>query len=364
MGLFHSKRKANDPKALTKTLELCFCIPIAKVVYVLVKARVPDIIEEHGGSMRTEDIAREGGFKNVDVAYRLLRAAEALDLFRLNRKTQEWSNSEEAKMMVEGHPGSSTSLIRHVLHESYLGYINLDKAALDGTSEESISSFEIFSGGVPYWEWLDSLEDKSIIQNFNSLMVDLTKRGMSPILEGFDWESLGENKKVADIGGGKGHLVKAIIDQKKNDTIIPIVFDTEHMIEDAKTFWKEYKGKHVVSLVSGDFFTLVPEADVYILKHILHDWSDEKSIQILKTVHASASRVKNSRLLIIEVVLDEGRPLSLHDAFLDIQMMAMVDGKERSEAQWKSLLGSSGFELKKIHAANGARLSIIEATCA
>ena len=361
MGLFQSKQK-QPGESLPKAVELCFSVPVAKSVYVLVKAQVPDIIERHGGSMKVADITREAGFKNEDAAYRLLRAAESMEFFSLNRKTMEWSNTESSRMLMTETPGSAVRLVNHVMFESYLGYIHLDEATLG--KEGTMSSFEKFSGGPPFWAWLDAPGREHAISNFNSLMVDFTKRQLPPILESFDWKGLGDNVRVADIGGGKGHLVKAIVDEKKNETIKPIVFDTENMISDAKEFWKDHVGTHEASLVTGDFFKSVPEADVYILKHIIHDWNDEKSIEILKTVHATASKVSNAKLLIIEYVLDETKPLNIHDAFLDIQMLAMVDGKERSEAQWKSVLEASGFELRKIHAAPGAKISILEATCA
>lgn len=360
MGLFQSKPK---PEALPIALELCFSVPIAKTVFVLVKAKVPDIIEQHGGSMKVEDIAREAGFKTVDLAYRLLRSAEAIGMFSLDRKKQEWSNSESTKMLLSDAPGSAANLVRHVLYESYLGYTHLDDAVLKESKKIGGSSFEIYSGGVPYWEWLDAPGEEAAISNFNSLMVDFTKRELPAILESFDWKSLGDDVRMIDIGGGKGHLLKAIIDEKANYAIKPIVFDTLRMIEDAKTFWKDHTGKHEVSLITGDFFKSVPEADVYVLKHIIHDWNDEKSIEILKTVHTSASKVKDSKLLIMEYVLEEDKPLNIHDAFLDIQMLAMVDGKERTKTQWNNILEASGFKINSIHSLKGAKISIIEAIC-
>ena len=361
MGLFQSKPK---PVPLPKALELCFSVPIAKSVFVLVKAGVPDIIERHGGSMNIEDITREAGFKDVDLAFRLLRSAEAIGMFSLDRKTKKWSNTESTMMLLRDAPGSAATLIRHIMYESYLGYTHLDDAVLKESKKTGGSSFEMFSGGKPYWEWLDAPGEEDTISNFNSLMVDFTKRELPAILQSFDWKNLGDDIRLLDIGGGKGHLVKAIIDEKVNTMVKPMVLDTPHMIEDAKQFWKDHQGKHEVSLITGDFFKSIPEADVYVLKHIIHDWNDEKSIEILKNVHKSASAVKDSTVLIMEYVLEDDKPLNIHDAFLDIQMLAMVDGKERTESQWKHIVEASGFKIDKIHAVDGAKISIIQASCA
>jgi hypothetical protein len=285
-------------------------------------------------------------------------------MFSLDRKTDEWSNTQSSKILLSNAPGSAVTLMRHVMYESYLGYTHLDAAVLKNSSKAGTSSFEIFSGGVPYWQWLDAPGEEDAIANFNSLMVDFTKRELPAILQAFNWKELADDCRVLDIGGGKGHLVKAIVDQNINDMIKPMVLDTPHMIDDAREFWSGHKGKHEVCLITGDFFKSIPEADVYVLKHIIHDWNDEKSIEILKNVHASASKVKGAMLLIMEYVLEQDKPLNIHDAFLDIQMLAMVDGKERTKSQWKEVVESSGFKIDKIHSVDGANINIIPASCA
>lgn len=82
-----------------------------------------------------------------------------------------------------------------------------------------------------------------------------------------------------------------------NNQITPIVYDTEKIIDEAKEWWKDSEIK--AELVAGDFFKSVPSADVYILKHILHDWNDQKASEILQVIHEEAKKVANCKLMIV-----------------------------------------------------------------
>lgn len=156
-------------------------------------------------------------------------------------------------------------------------------------------------------------------------MVQNTTRNEVPIIQAFDWKTFSQNARVADIGGGKGHLLRKIY--QKNDQITPIVFDLEKIIDEAREWWKDSGIK--AELVPGDFFKSVPSANVYILKHILHDWNDQKAAAILRTVHEQAKKVPNSKLIVIEYIIGEDAPLRNFEGFIDLLMMALVDGKER-----------------------------------
>jgi hypothetical protein len=93
---------------------------------------------------------------------------------------------------------------------------------------------------------------------------------------------------------------------------------------------------------------------VYTLKHILHDWSDEKAIEILRAVGVQASKVANSRVMIIELVLDADRKLGSFEAWLDIQMLNLVGGKERSRKQWeRDVISKAGMRIEGVHVTGG-----------
>jgi len=346
MGIFQSK-EAKAP-LLSKPMELATSVVIAKAMYVLVRAKVPDVLHE-SGPLTAAEIASKVGIK-VDACDRLLKACESQGIFILNRTRDTWSNNGNSEMLRSG-PGSMSTVVNHVMNESYLAYTHLESAVKAGSPEKT--PWELYSNDKPIWEWYD--EHDIELRNFNQFMLDNSLRGTPFLLEGYDWKGLGESR-VADIGGGKGHLLKDI--RNVNASIKPIVFDTPKMIDEAKELWK---GEDGVQLVAGDFFKSVPEADVYLLKHILHDWDDDKCVDIMKTIHASASKVKGSKVLIIELLLDDSKRLTHIQAFLDLQMLSLVNGKERSEKQWRPILEKSGFKLERI-VRTGRELVIIEAS--
>lgn len=345
MGIFQSK--PDKVSLVPKPMELATSVVIAKAMYILVNAKVPDVLHESGPLLSSE-IANMVGLK-VDACDRMLKACESQGLFSLDRKTGKWSNTANTEIL-RSVPGSMSTMVNHVMNESFLGYTRMEESVRAGSPDKT--SWELYSNGRQLWEWYNEHEFE--LHNFNQVMQDNSMRNTPFLLAAYDWKGLGD-ARVADIGGGKGHLLLDIC--KTCPAIKPIVFDTTQMIDDAKDLWK---GETGVNLVAGDFFKSVPEADVYMLKHILHDWDDEKCVDIMKTIHVSASKVKGSKVLIIEVLLDDARPLSQIEAFLDLQMLALVNGKERSEKQWQPILENSGFKLQRI-IRTGGDLSIIEA---
>jgi len=169
---------------------------------------------------------------------------------------------------------------------------------------------------------------------------------------------------VADIAGGVGTVLNLILQSMPNAR--GILFDQPSVIAQAKEspLW----GPNVtdrVSYVGGDMFKSVPEADLYILRWIIHDWDDERSIQILKVLSIGclcecllhktirASMKPTSRLLILEEPLpDEGNPMPtsaiISPSFMDILMMLVASGKHRTMAQYNELFQASDLKLQRI----------------
>jgi len=157
-----------------------------------------------------------------------------------------------------------------------------------------------------------------------------------------------DTAKIADIGAGYGHVMEALVHQCPNlQKNKPVVFDLPHVIDDVKE-----QNEHL-EYVKGDFFEVdtIPEADVYFMKHIMHDWDDEKCVVILK--HLGYKLAEEGRVVVYDVVLpapgEEGDPLVKKAQFyLDLVMMGLVTGKERTRAQWSKLGQDAGFDLVRI----------------
>jgi hypothetical protein len=165
------------------------------------------------------------------------------------------------------------------------------------------------------------------------------------------------------VGGGKGGLLTAVLEA--NPTLSGILFDQPAVIEGAREQIGAAGLSERCRLVGGDFFAAVPEGgDAYLLKWILHDWDDERSIRILRSCRRAMG--EQARLLIMEVVLPDRMPPQPVGAAIDVHMLALTGGRERTESEYRALLAAGGFQLTRIVPTDarsqifGTAVSIIE----
>jgi hypothetical protein len=166
-------------------------------------------------------------------------------------------------------------------------------------------------------------------------------------------------RKLVDIGGGNGSLLIGILNANPN--LHGIVFDLPHAADKARAKIAEAGLQSRCDAVGGDFFTEVPAgADAYIIKHVIHDWNDDRATAILRSVHRAMP--PQAKLLIAEGVypqrIDES-DLSRGAAANDVNMLVSTGGRQRSEAEFRSLQDATGFKLTRI-IPTPARLSLIE----
>ena len=149
---------------------------------------------------------------------------------------------------------------------------------------------------------------------------------------------------LADIGGGNGSLISAVLARYPNMT--GILFDLGHVVGRARENLKAAGLAGRCNVIEGSFFETIPAgADAYLFRHIIHDWTDEQCIQILG--HCRKVIPGDGKLLIVDCVVPAGNAPSLSKN-MDITMLTFTGGQERTEAQFRSLLKASGFELKSI----------------
>ncbi len=153
-----------------------------------------------------------------------------------------------------------------------------------------------------------------------------------------------ETGTVADIGGGKGTFLAAILNARPE--LRGVLLDMKRSVDVAREYLADQGVADRTEVVVGDFFAQVPAgAEVYLLSHIIHNWSDEECLEILRVVRSAMPA--GGRLLVVDMVLpDDDRPHWSKD--LDIRMLSVFDGKERSEAEFTKLLGSAGFRVDQV----------------
>jgi orsellinic acid C2-O-methyltransferase len=176
---------------------------------------------------------------------------------------------------------------------------------------------------------------------FNRAMVELTRLIAPQAARAYDFAG----KRVADIGGGYGELLAAILETYPDAT--GILFDMEHAISEARHLFAERGLAARCQFVVGDFFREVPAgADAYVLKSIVHDWNDERSQIILQQCRRAMR--PDSRLLLLERIMPEQlAPTPEHRAVArsDLHMLLALGAQERTHAGFVSLLRSSGLEM-------------------
>ena len=156
---------------------------------------------------------------------------------------------------------------------------------------------------------------------------------------------------VVDIGGGKGILLEAVL--TRHDHLTGTVFDLPHVVAsapmsaDLTTRW---------ATAGGSFFESVPAADAHLLKSVLHDWPDDRCVDILRTCRAALN--DGGRVLLVERVL--GQPgYEAVTAFSDLNMLVLPGGRERTEQEYAALFDAAGFRLTAV-VDTGTPVSIVE----
>jgi hypothetical protein len=161
---------------------------------------------------------------------------------------------------------------------------------------------------------------------------------------------------IADIGGGTGALLFAIL--KSQPEVRGILFDDAPVVAEAWARFANLEGGQRCSFVPGSFFLSLPTgASLYLLKDILHDWNDRQAIDLLHKLRVAMP--SRSKLLVIErLIVPDNQPSA--SKALDIAMLVLTGGKERTREQYRELLASAGFSLRRIVDAN-LGISLMEA---
>jgi hypothetical protein len=198
-----------------------------------------------------------------------------------------------------------------------------------------------------FWSYFESHAEHSRL--FNDAMTGKTLGQTAGMLRAYDFSAF---RTIADIGGGNGYLLRALLDSAPGTT--GVLFELPHVVERIAAIASDRLRLH-----AGDFFKdALPVADAYILMQILHDWSDKEATGILRAVRRAAPA--HAKLLVAEWLLpDDTEP---NWTFLiDLIMLAELTGKERTSKEFEALLSQAGFRLDRVIDA-GTHTYILEAS--
>ena len=315
---------------------------VSRIVYAAARLGIADRLAD--GPRSAADLAGPTG-THAPALHRLMRALAALGILT-EREAGRFALTPVGEALKSGAPGSARASIltlaghlgwrawEEILHSLQTGKTGFEKAF-----------------GKPAFDYLADHPDEAAL--FSETMVGFHGDEPPAVAAAYDFSRF---KTVADIGGATGNLLAAILSKHAGPR--GLLFDLPHVVKDAPGLLKARGVADRVAIVPGSFFETVPAgAECYVMSHVIHDWSEEQCLTILG--HCRRVVPKDGRLLIVEMVLPPG------DAFhpgklLDITMLVMPGGQERTEGEYAELLGKARFRLERIIPTPSA-VSIVEA---
>jgi hypothetical protein len=316
----------------------------SQCVYVAAKLGIADLLAN--GPQSVDDLAQQTGTHRPSL-FRLLRALASLKVFA-EEPGQRFRLTPAAEPLRRDVPGSQWAMAVMMGEEHFRAWGELLYSVRTG----KIGFDKVF--GRPVFEFLSQHPEQAAI--FDKAMVGVHGRETSAMLDAYDFSAFAS---VVDIGGGNGSTLSGILE--KHPSIHGTLFDLPGVIQRAGVAVDAAGLSDRIHLVDGDFFESVPAgADAYVLRHIIHDWEEEKAIRILTNVRQAIAR--DGRLLVVESVIPPGNE-PFFGKLLDLTMLVIPGGQERTEPEYRDLLGKAGFRLVRI-VPTAAEVSVIEGVAA
>jgi len=311
-------------RANIQLMQLTTACWASRCLHVVAELGVADALGDQPQS--TEALAKATSTQ-PQALYRVLRLLASLGIFEWRNGT--WNHTESSRFLRSNHPESLRDYVR------MLG-LPVFWSALEDL-EHSLRTGECaFAKRHPegVFAYLAKHPDESRI--FDSAMTSKSHRDIAAILPAYGFSQFAT---IADIAGGRGHLLRAIL--KSSPKTQGILFDQPHVVAEVAP-----EDGEKLTVIGGNFFTdSMPKADAYLLMNIIHDWPDAESIKILSAIRRAMS--KRARVLIIETVVPDAPGPHLSKE-LDIAMMAIPGGMERTQEEYASLATKCALRLERI----------------
>ena len=299
----------------------------SRAVYIAAKLGLADLVAERARTADELAVATQSCAKSL---YRILRALASRGIFTED-PSGRFSMTPLAAPLRTEVPGSLRALLTTELgEEHYPAWGNLLHTVKTGET-----AFD-YTFRMSPWEFFAHNPENARI--FDRAMTNVNGVVNAAVLRAYDFSKI---KLIVDVAGGQGSLMAAIL--KANPSLRGIVLDMPHVTETTKRLIEAEGLSGRCEVLGGDFFESVPAGgDTYIMKWIIHDWNDERSIAILKNCRRAV--VPGGKLLLVEAVLPPANQRAF-SKFMDLNMLVMTGGRERKESEYKALFEAAGFRL-------------------
>ena len=320
-----------EPDVYEQLLDMTWGYIVTQAVFIATQLGVPDVVSTV--PMDVDEIARRIGADRSSL-YRLMRFLASKGIF----------SQPKPQYFVET-PLSNGLRTDAVNGEHWMALMR--GAEFYRCWAEALQSFRtgkpVFElvYGLPFFEYLAQHPERSAL--FDKGMAEKASQKLSVLLS-YDWKKA---NLITDIGGGNGSTIAAVL--RSAPHLNGILFDLPTVVESADAILQKAGVRDRCKIIAGNFFKdPLPATDVMILSEILHDWDDEHARAILENCHRTLAN--DGRLLLVEgVVPDDQNPNEMK--LMDLHMLVLLGGKERTESEWKTLLEKAGFQLARIYPA-------------
>lgn len=315
---------------------------ISRAIYIVAKLGLADHM--HGGAKTADELAAATN-THAPSLFRVLRALASVGIITQSADNR-FGLTPLSETLRSDVPGSLRAFATAELGDDhYEGWGNLLHSVKTG--EIAFDSLM----GMSAWEYYAQHPENG--KNFNDAMTGMSQGTIDAVMGSYDFAGI---NKLADIGGGHGALLAAILNA--NPAMRGILFDSPNVVPGAQALMEAEGLSDRCEIVGGDFFASVPSgADAIVMKWIIHDWDEEKCHAILTNCHRALPA--NGKLILIEAVVPATSEPHF-SKFIDLNMLVMTGGRERTGDEYRELLAKAGFNLTRI-VPTPSPMSVVEA---
>jgi hypothetical protein len=315
---------------------------VSQAIAVVAGLGIADLLRE--GPRTSADIAR-ATHASEDGVYRLLRALGSVGLFAETGK-RRFRLTPLGRLLRNDSAEAIGGYARFVGHEStWRPWGDLGHSVRTGEP-----AFD-HAFGMPVFEYFAKMPEAAAV--FDSAMTSVSTLESKAVIAAYDFSRI---NTLVDVAGGHGLMIARIL--KANRGLRGILFDLPHVTAGATSMFRSAGVAERCRIVSGDFFESVPSGgDAYVMKHIIHDWDDDRATRILQNCHGAMQ--PGGKVLIVDAVIPSGN--SAHfGKLLDLEMLVLTPrGRERTRSEFEELLKRSGFRLRRV-VSTETHLSVVE----
>jgi hypothetical protein len=323
----------NDPTQLPPPAVIFHLVAgmwAAQAVATAARLGIPDRLA-HGPRTADEVAAAIGA--DPSATYRLMRGVASVGVLTAEAGGK-FALTPVGESLRSDVPGSMRSLIiAEMAPGHWLPWANLEEAVRTGKPSAPKAL------GMDVWEYYKKNAEEGF--HFAEAMSGMSTMAMQAVLASYSFAGA---KKVVDVGGSHGAFVSAVL--QREPTASGVLFDRPEVVEGAGATLDAAGVSARVERVAGDFFQGVPGGgDVYLLKHILHDWNDDECVKILS--HVREGMAPDARIVVVEMLItDQGPPSPA--PLLDLNMLVMLTGRERTADEFGALFAKAGLKLSSV----------------